>query len=246
MKTFRIYKDNYYYEDQVLYKKSKIEFKENTVSCLIGCNGIGKTTLVRQITDDGQDCLHKSAFDLIDGKRELAFRAALSDDKRTEADYTEFYLNYNKRTAIYNNEDDLIMRDLCKGFSSTGESAINDLGLALQLLFKKIEEHKGSTFYVVLDDLDVGVSINILRIINELIDKLVKKLIENDITYYIILTANSYELVKNRDCVSCIDFSHHSFTDYETYANYVAVTADWKNTRENKKKQKNCTANDEE
>ena len=43
-RKFKIYKD-YYEDDTKLYKKGTIEIK-SCVTVLVGCNGIGKTTLL--------------------------------------------------------------------------------------------------------------------------------------------------------------------------------------------------------
>lgn len=48
---FDICNKSYYFENEKLYKADKIELLENNVYIFTGCNGIGKSTLIFQITE---------------------------------------------------------------------------------------------------------------------------------------------------------------------------------------------------
>ena len=60
-RVFDIYNKNYYMENEKLFKHNKLFIPENSVSCLVGCNGIGKSTLIHQMINDHENSLNKTA-----------------------------------------------------------------------------------------------------------------------------------------------------------------------------------------
>lgn len=93
-RIFNIHNKDYYQEHEKLYKHNKIFLAENSVSCLVGCNGIGKSTIIRQMIFDNENCLSNTAYDLSD-TYSLSFKRLFDEDYLRE-NYTEFYLNGNK------------------------------------------------------------------------------------------------------------------------------------------------------
>ena len=71
-------------------------------------------------------------------------------------------------------------------------------------------------------------------VLAKIIDKLELKLKKLNINYYIVITANSYELARRFKCIDVINMKEISFKDYDDYANYVSETRNYKDTRNKK------------
>jgi len=222
-KTFHLYKTDYYYEHQKLYNKDILTLEENNIYCIVGCNGVGKSTALFQI----KTLLNKDCFDLKD-KLSFSLRGIFSDAKAPE-EYNEYFLIGDLHTKLGFKEEDFLMQDIFNAQSSTGEQTINKLVPILGSLQKTLDLIKNKTVYLLVDDLDVGVSIDVLREVNAIFDRIITFLKKNNITYYIIITANSYELTKNKTCIDIINMAPIQFEDYEDYSNYIAATRKHKN-----------------
>ena len=64
-RKFHIHKKNYY-GPQVLYKSEWLDLGDSQIYCLVGCNGIGKSTILRQMVHDNEGSLDKTAWDLLE------------------------------------------------------------------------------------------------------------------------------------------------------------------------------------
>ena len=231
-RTFNIHNKDYYIEG-TLYKANKLTLQANDVYCLVGCNGIGKSTVLYQMIHDNDNSLKNTAYDLKDDYN--AFSNLFNSKKKNE--YDEFYILINKNTKLCIKDDDSILNNLFGNFMSTGEQNVHNILLNLPNIIEslnKLEKLENKELYVMIDDLDVGVSIDVLIELAKIIDKLELKLKKLNINYYIVITANSYELARRFKCIDVINMKEISFKDYDDYANYVSETRKYKDTRNKK------------
>ena len=231
-RTFNIHNKDYYIEG-TLYKANKLTLQANDVYCLVGCNGIGKSTVLYQMIHDNDHSLKKTAYDLKDDYN--AFSNLFNSKKKNE--YNEFYISINKDTKLNIKDDDSILHNLFGNFMSTGEQNVHNILPNLPNIIEslnKLENLENKELYVMIDDLDVGVSIDVLIELAKIIDKLELKLKKLNINYYIVITANSYELARRFKCIDVINMKEISFKDYDDYANYVSETRNYKDTRNKK------------
>lgn len=229
-RTFNIYNKNYYDENDTLYKANKLTLQSNNVYCLVGCNGIGKSTILHQMIYDNDNSLDKTAYDL---KNDYGLFINLYDEKNKN-EYDDFYILINKNTKLYTNEDERMLNKLLGNFISTGEQNVHNI---LPNIVKTIEslnnleKLESKNLYIMIDDLDVGVSIDVLIELAKIIDKLELKLKKLNVNYYIVITANSYELARRFKCIDVVNMKEISFKDYDDYSNYVSETRKYKDTR---------------
>ena len=231
-RTFNIHNKDYYIEG-TLYKANKLTLQANDVYCLVGCNGIGKSTVLYQMIHDNDNSLKETAYDLKDDYN--AFSNLFNSKKKNE--YNEFYISINKDTKLNIKDDDSILHNLFGNFMSTGEQNVHNILPNLPNIIEslnKLEKLENKELYVMIDDLDVGVSIDVLIELAKIIDKLELKLKKLNINYYIVITANSYELARRFKCIDVINMKEISFKDYDDYANYVSETRKYKDTRNKK------------
>lgn len=229
-REFNIHNKNYYAENQKLYKHNKIFIPENSVTCLVGCNGIGKSTVIRQMIQDNENCLSKTAWDLED-THSISFREFFGD-KKTREDFDEFYLDGNKSSSFGHSECDFMMNDLSTMWCSTGEANLRVAGPVFGILGKETKLLTGKRLFVFLDDLDVGVSVDYLVDVVNTIKLMEKTMAERGIKFYIILTANSYELARYFHCIDTVTFKPVKFKTYDTYVKYVCKTRKYKDERD--------------
>lgn len=229
-RTFNIHNKNYYAEKSTLYKANKLTLQSNNVYCLVGCNGIGKSTILHQMIYDNDNSLDKTAYDF---KNDYSLFINLWDEKNKN-EYNDFYILINKNTKLYTNEDERMLNKLLGNFISTGEQNVhNILPNVVKIIesLNTLENLESKNLYIMIDDLDVGVSIDVLIELAKIIDKLELKLKKLNVNYYVVITANSYELARRFKCIDVISMKEISFKDYDDYSNYVSETRKYKDTR---------------
>ena len=236
-KKFHIHKQNYYAPDQKLYKSEYLELEPNQIYCLTGCNGIGKSTILRQMVHDNDGSLDKTAWDLLENYVGWSLRGIFGESKKQE-DFDEFYFSADRDTRIGKRTDDVDIQNIWGNFQSTGERNTSCFTPLFRALADSMKQIQGKTYYILLDDFDVGTSIDVLQEFVEVVRAIEKLCIKNNITYYIVITANAYELAKNFQCIDCITMKPVSFKDYEEYSKYVKETRKYKDTRNKKKNAK--------
>lgn len=230
-RTFNICNKNYYDENDALYKANKLTLQSNNVYCLVGCNGIGKSTILRQMIHDNTNSLDKTAYNL---KNDYGLFINLWDEKNKN-EYNDFYILINKNTKLYvTNEDERMLNKLFGNFMSVGEqnvyNILPNIGKTIESL-NNLEKLENKNLFIMIDDLDVGVSIDVLIELAKIIDKLELKLKELNVNYYVVITTNSYELARRFKCIDVVNMKEISFKDYDDYSNYISETRKYKDTR---------------
>lgn len=229
-RVFEIYNENYHNENQTLYKSNKLVLQSNNVYCLVGCNGLGKSTILHQMIYDHPNSLDKTAFDINSIIDPNPFMGNLEKGKEN---YEEFYILLNSQTVPtrYQVKDNDIY-SIFGMFKSKGENTIHNISPSLKSIFSIVKTLENKEVYILLDDLDVGVSVDVLIELSQVINRLELLLKDLNINYYIVITANSYELAKRFKCIDTITMEEISFKDYEDYSKYVCDTRKYKDTRD--------------
>ena len=176
------------------------------VTVLVGCNGMGKTTLLHQI----RDSLKRSEIPVIsfnnlsDGADDVKGAAALRQDWQ------------------------LVSTVVC---SSEGENIVIALGEMARKIGAFCRENAGApNLFFLFDAVDSGLSIdNICEVKKYLFDFLIRE--NPDSNIYIITAANSYEMARNEDCLNVYSGLHCRFADYESYRDFILESRQIKDQR---------------
>ena len=205
---------DYYDEGFNLYKKKTITIKPG-VTVLVGCNGIGKTTLLHQMRD------------------------TLKKDKIPYVSFDNFGF---MATAICSSEGENIVMNVgnlaarlgqfVKTGEDTKEKKYTQLARSIaQINREEIEESEISKErWILLDAVDSGLSVdNIVDIKEQLFKTILEYNYGNEI--YIIISANEYEMARGEQCFDVYNGKYVTFKDYEEYRNLVLQSKEWKYQR---------------
>ena len=230
-RKFKLSKD-YYDEGFSLYKKQTITIKSG-VTVLVGCNGIGKTTLLHQI----QDRLRKENIPCIKFDN-------LQDGGNKSISENAFYNNFDLvGTLMQSSEGESIVVNMGNfarrlgDFVRTGEDPKDKKSRDFAKLFKAIEEGKEEQEveipkerWILLDAVDSGLSVdNIVDIKEQLFKTILEYNYGNEI--YIVISANEYEMARGEQCFDVYNGKYVKFKDYEEYRNLILQSKEWKYER---------------
>lgn len=230
-RKFKIYK-NPYDEKNPLFIKEEISLEPNTITCLVGCNGTGKSTLIWNIQEDLKKSGAKEEREDIHERLAKAFETA-SGSKTKSKEIEDFYIDFNKKTEFTNDEMETFKLRAELAYSSTGEGIVSRLGKVLKHLGSFIHnpENKGKNLFIFFDDCDAGTSIDVILQIKSVFNLIANDCAEKGINYYIILTANSFEMCRDIDCVSVHTFEHIKFAEYNEFRKFVIESSGIKGKR---------------
>lgn len=229
-RNFQLERD-YYDEGFNLYKKKTIGIKQG-VTVLVGCNGIGKTTLLHQIRDNlKKDSIPYVLFDnLKDGGHNSVSEAFYYEDFAFGA------------TAMCSSEGENIVMNMGKlaarlgDFVKTGEDTkdakFKALARSLERLDKEFEEEKEipKERWILLDAVDSGLSVdNIVDLKEQLFKTILEYNYGNKI--YIVISANEYEMARGEPCFDVYNGKYVKLKDYEEYRSLVLESKEWKYQR---------------
>lgn len=185
-----------YHGDNIkLYKKRFVELQPG-LTVLVGCNGIGKTTLLKQIKS---------------GLREANIPCLDFDNLHSGGS------NARTRAAFYG-DFSFVAQGMC---SSEGENIVlNMQRFAGQIgcFFKENIEAK--EIWVLLDAVDSGLSIDAVE---DLKEGLFKTIFEHysDKEIYIVCSANEYELARGEMCFDVANCKYVPIKSYEKYRSVI-------------------------
>lgn len=197
---------NYYEKKVYIYKTESFIF-EPGVTVLVGCNGAGKTTFLKEIEKQLKKNDEKVIFFRYDMER-------LERDSRMQwgnASVNEFY----SWVAC-----------------SEGEQIMVRLGTLAREIGGFVTKNPGSDIFVLLDGVDSGFSIdNIIELKDGLFRIILREFESKPNNIYIICSANSYEMAANEDCVNVITGKHIRFKSYSGYKKCILSTKRMKEKR---------------
>jgi ABC-type cobalamin/Fe3+-siderophores transport system ATPase subunit len=214
-----------------LYKKKSITFKPG-LTVLVGCNGVGKTTLLHNIKSSLKaDDIPFVEFDnLNDG----------GDHARSAAGYLEDFAFL--ATSMASSEGENIVMNLgrlaakLRHFISTGEDddKVNRLAKALSNLAGNKQEKEITTNerWILLDAIDSGLSVDNICEVKEYLFKTIFTDPENqDKEVYIIASANEYELASGENCLDVVNGKFVKFKNYDEYKELILASRKEKEQR---------------
>ncbi len=229
-RKFTLHK-RYYGEDYDLYKKKTITIKEG-LTVLVGCNGIGKTTLLRQIKDQckKEDIPVLSFDNLKEGGGHAVSSAGFYGDFGFMA------------TAMASSEGENIVMNIGKlasnlrGFIKNGEVKGNSDALArafAKAMWGEGEEDEKEVpneRWLLLDAVDSGLSVDNIVDIKEYLFKTIFA-DKGDTKVYIVVSANEYEMARGENCFDVYNGKYVKFKDYEEYRDFVIESRKIKDQR---------------
>lgn len=185
-----------------IYKKGTFTFNPGT-TVLVGCNGIGKTTLLIQIKEQlKKENIPVIMFDnLHDGGSNSRSRAS-------------FYGDFSFLATSLQ--------------SSEGENIIMNLGRFAGRIGQFVLKHKNSPeIWILIDAADSGLSVdNIVDTKEYLFKTILDDNPNSDV--YIVISANEYELARGEQCFDVLNGRYRKFSSYESYRKFILKTREEK------------------
>ena len=209
-RKFKLVKD-YYDEGKNIYTKSSVEINPG-LTVLVGCNGSGKTTLIRQIKDQLKN--KKIPFceydNLLHGGSNAISKAGFQGD-------TQFMVE-----AMISSEGECINLN----FSQMAQK------LGFYLRNKYSDSEKYPEFWILLDAVDSGLSVDYVVEYKEFFEFVVKTNINKNI--YIVVSANEYEMANGEQCLDVRNCKYITFNDYIDYKKFIIDSRKEKDKRYHK------------
>lgn len=204
MKKITVWKDPYE-NGYDLCKKRTIQLKEG-VTVLVGCNGIGKSTLLHNIKEQ----IKKEKLEFIE-----------FDNLRDGGS------NARSRAGFYGNMDFLVG----SFYSSEGENIVMNMGQQAARMGSYMRKNPDQEeYWFLLDAIDSGLSIDNIVDIKEYMFKTIIEYNKGK-KIYIIISANEYELCNGENCFDVFHGKYIKFANYEEYRKFILDSKEWKNQR---------------
>lgn len=185
-----------------IYKKCTFTFNPG-VTVLVGCNGIGKTTLLIQIKEQLKtEKIPVIMFDnLHDGGSNSRSIASFRGDFQFLA---------------------------CSLQSSEGENIALNLGEFSKKIGDFVRKNDNADeIWILFDAIDSGLSIDAVFDVKEYLFNTIFEHSHNP-EVYIVLSANGYEFVRNEQCFDVLNGRYRKFASYESYRNFILKTREEK------------------
>lgn len=205
---FKITTD-FYDKDEKLYNKDELSIKEG-LTVLCGCNGCGKTTLLKQISK------------------------SLKNEKIPVLEFNNFTDGGSRglQNNLFIGNIKTVMKCVT---SSEGENITYNFGDFVDKLYKFARENINSKeLFILLDAIDSGLSIDNVIDFKKFFEFVISDLKKSNISVYFIVSANEYELARKSQCLDTQNLEYITFDNYEEYREYI------KNTRIEKNKRYKC------
>ena len=202
-----------------LYARSTFSF-EPGLTVLVGCNGSGKTTLMRRIEGKykygGSPGVSAKVFRCCDTDSEIGRLIGLAPTK------------------------DSIGIGVTMLFSSEGERMAQALRSAFDWMWGECRRDGVEEIFMMLDSLDSGMDIHMLRMIRGILDDVVG-IAKSDFgkTLYVLVSANSYALIEGRECLDVSTAKTVSFDGWDGYAAFCERSHEKKERRYGRKAARN-------
>lgn len=222
---------DYYNNGYNLYKRKTIEIKPG-VTVLVGCNGIGKTTLLHQMQDNlNKNKIPNIMFDnLHHGGGKSISSACFHNDFGFAA------------TAMCSSEGENIVLNMEQFTNRLGyfvANGIDEEQARHTRLVQSFQRINGETVeeapvpnerWILLDAVDSGLSIdNIVDIKEALFKTILEYNYNNEI--YIIVSANEYEMARGEHCFDVYNGKYVKLKDYDTFRDFILQSKEFKNQR---------------
>lgn len=205
MKKIKIERD-YYCNHEILYKKKTITL-EPGVTVLVGCNGIGKSTLLKQINRYV--------------KKNITENVIFYDNLKNDA-------NNTISNHMFYNDSSFAAAFFC---SSEGERIQMNLGNVARQIGTMIRTNpEKKEFWILFDAIDSGFSVDSIEDLKRgLFDIIFNETKDKDV--YIIISANEYEMARGEKCFDVVEGRYISIKSYEKYRKVILKSRAYKDKR---------------
>lgn len=219
MHTIKVWRDPYDNGWNTTRRK-EIEFTPG-ITILVGCNGIGKTTLLRNIKEQ----LKKE-------KIPCYYYNNLKDGGDGSISNRAYHGDFTMVASML--------------MSSEGENITNNIGIMFSKLRNfKIKGYNGKINpfddeqqevvtkerWILLDAIDSGYSIDNVIELKESLTFVLEDAHKNGYELYIVISANEYELAANMTCLDVAEGRYVTFSDYNDFRNFILHSREKKNKR---------------
>lgn len=222
----------------------EIEFKEG-LTILVGCNGIGKTTIIKDIKkfaekncypyyyyDNQKDGGYSNTFQKAMWSNNLSFAATSfcsSEGENIELNIAQIASKLARFLAKGISPEEEKNRKMAKLWASFDDDEEDRAKKAKDRIAKM---NKSKIRILLLDAVDSGYSIdNIIELKEKLFSALFEDAKKQNLQLFIIMSANSYELARNEQCFDIANGKYLTFKDYEDYRKYILETRKRKDKR---------------
>ena len=200
---------NPYYDPVDLFKKKAITIKPG-VTVLVGCNGSGKTSLLKQI----EDSIRKGE-EIVFSFNNLKEGGQNSLEKQFAKGNFTFVSQFIQRS-----EGENIMLN------------ISDIAMKIGELVKRGRFETKKELWIILDAVDSGLSIdNIVDVKDQLFDTILNDERIKDVSKYIIISTNTYEVARGERCYDVSKCEYVNNKSYEEYRDIILKTKETKTLR---------------
>lgn len=175
------------------------------LTVLVGCNGTGKTTLLRVLNDQ----LRKEEDVLV-----------MYYDDRTEGGI------HHIGSLLFRGYTGEAAATLC---SSEGEKISQSLGRLIAGIKPKLRKIKPKELWLLLDAVGSGLSLDCVAELKEFVPFLQQE--EPEITVYVVAATNEFEFANGSDCIDVTSFQHKTFKTYDAYRKFILKTREKKDER---------------
>ena len=207
-----------YDDDRVFYHKRKVRFRPG-ITTLVGCNGIGKTTLLQRINNelsskgvpvflfdnDGDDGGGKP-FDMLGKVLSGLGNAAAGEDM-------------GMAVTMY--------------ASSEGERIRNALVLFTRKLMNRVRKYEGfGEYWILFDAIDSGLSLDVIDDVKQYLFAAIMEQMPENADVYIVSSSNSYELSEGTLMFSVAEMKYMNIRTYDAYRKAVYRSLEYKEKRD--------------
>ena len=211
----------FYNKGERIFDKGTLTF-EPGITVLIGCNGSGKSTILRHIKDHcRREDIPVLYYDNFTEGGNNAKSKAMSIGN----------MKYLQESMI-SSEGENINLNFGYFISKVGKYVRGNIlpdpdNVLVDAVYGIVNERK--KLFILCDAIDSGLSIDYILQIKDVFHLIIDDC-KNDADLYIIVSANEYELARKENCFNVVKCRYEDIHDYETYRKVII------NTRKRKQK----------
>lgn len=205
-KLFNI-KKSPYMKGQQIFDKNLVRIHEG-ITVLVGCNGSGKTSMLRQM------------------------RKQLKDENAAVLYYDYAKVRESKDRMLQDGE--IPTAQFASWVSdSEGEQIVVAVSLLARSIGAFVRGHAGEDIYILADAIDSGLSIDNIDCVKRLLfATIVEDVRAKGHHAYVIVTANSYEMAAGVQCIEASTCQEKNFSSYGEYRQFILLSAAKKENRD--------------